>query len=553
MTDGALPRPTISIVVPVFDTDPTMFDQMLRSVLAQTYPEWQLVLCDDASPAAHVGSMLDRAAAADPRVTVVRRQVNGGIAAATNDAIAAATGEFVALLDHDDALAPLALELVVAAIQLTPTADYLYSDEDKVTASGQRHSPFYKPGWSPDRLKVQMYTCHLGVLRRSLVEEVGGFRAGFEGAQDWDLVLRCTERARQVVHIPELLYSWREHPGSTALSMDAKPYAIDSQVKAVQEHLDRTGMPAQAIRHPRNPECLALQPRLEQQPLVSIVMPTAGAVRRVRGENVCLPLHALRSVAQRSTYRNLEVVLVVDASTPDYVVDQARALFGHRLTPLVWHPGFDFSRKCNLGAVHTNGEHLVLLNDDTEVISEDWVEQLLMFSMDPGVGAVGMKLITGDHRLQHVGVSLNEETLPCHSMIGFAADDPGYALQARLVVNTAAVTGACLMTRREVFEELGGLSEDFPINYNDIDYCLKVRQSGRRVVQNNQVEMYHFESLTRDSSVGAGDLHKFRLRWEGSLHGDPIYNRNMYPNMSHLPPATTNAELRAVSPAIGAT
>jgi GT2 family glycosyltransferase len=176
-----------------------------------------------------------------------------------------------------------------------------------------------------------------------------------------------------------------------------------------------------------------------------------------------------------------------------------------------------------------------------------------MFSMDPGVGAVGMKLITGDHRLQHVGVSLNEETLPCHSMIGFAADDPGYALQARLVVNTAAVTGACLMTRREVYEELGGLSEDFPINYNDIDYCLKVRQSGRRVVQNNQVEMYHFESLTRDASVGAGDLHKFRLRWEGTLHGDPIYNRNMYPNMSHLPPATSNAELRAVSPAIGAT
>jgi len=527
--------PTFSIVVPIYDTDPAMFASMVASVQAQTLQSWELILCDDASPSANVSPMLSEAAAKEPRIRVIRRAENGGIAAATNDALGAATGEFIALLDHDDVLVSVALELMAEAIELQPEADYLYSDEEKVTVDGVGHSPFFKPGWSPDRLKVQMYTCHLGVFRRSIVNEVGGFRAGFEGAQDWDLVLRVIERARAVVHVPHILYQWREHPGSTAASMDAKPYAIESQNRAVQEHLDRTGFCAEVVRHPQHPECIALQPRLAAEPLISIVMPTAGAVRRVNGEDICLPLHALTSLAQNSTYTNYEVILVVDASTPSFVVEQATQLLGSKVRPVVWHPAFDFSRKCNLGVVYAEGEHILLLNDDTEVISPDWMEQMLMFSMDPGVGAVGIKLLFGDSRIQHVGVTLNEHSLPGHSMLGFAGEDPGYALQSRIAVNSSAVTGACLMTRREVYDEVGGLSEVFPGNYNDIDYCLKVKDAGWRIVQNNQTQMFHYESLTRDGSVSPHEINAFRTRWAHVFPKDPIYNPNFYPNMDHIP------------------
>lgn len=537
MTDPVPARPTFSVVVPIYDTDPAMFEAMVASVVDQTYPRWELVLADDASPSAHVAGMLADAAARDGRIKVVRLSENGGIAGATNAAIEAASNEFVALLDHDDVLDRRALELMAAAIEAEPEADYLYSDEDKLTEAG-REMPFFKPGWSPDRLKVQMYTCHLGVIRRSVIDEVGGFRAGFEGAQDWDLVLRVIERARKVVHVPELLYAWRVHAASTAASLDAKPYAVASQDRAVGEHLERTGFEAEVARHPSNPEVIALRPKLRSNPLVSIIMPTAGSVRRVRGESICLPLNAIRSIVERSTYENFEVVLVVDAHTPADVVADASRLLGPRLRTLTWHQPFHFSAKCNLGLVHARGEHVLLLNDDVEVITEDWIEQLLMFSKEPGVGAVGAKLLFDDGRIQHAGVTLTAECLPGHSMMGCSNADPGYALQARIVVNTTAVTGACLMARREVLEAVGGLSESFPNNYQDIDLCLKLRQEGYRVVQNNQVELHHFESMSRDGTVSPEEMHRFRSRWEGMLRGDPLYNRVFYPGLDFVPPWT---------------
>lgn len=535
MTDAEPVRPTYSVVVPIYDTDPVMFEEMVASVLAQSYPRWELVLCDDASPAPHVDAMLRAAAARDPRITVVRLDENGGIAAATNAAIAASSGDFVALLDHDDVLYPRALELMTVALEQEPDADYLYSDEDKITEAGQEW-PFFKPGWSPDRMKVQMYTCHLGVFRRSIIDEVGGYREGFEAAQDWDLVLRVIERARKVVHVPHVLYSWRIHAGSTASSVEAKPHAIESQNRAVAEHLERTGFQAEVIRHPLHPENIALRPKLRSNPLVSIIMPTAGTVRRVRGEQVCLPIHALRSLVERSTYDNVEVLFVVDGHTPDHVVAEATALLGDRLRPLRWDQPFHYSRKCNLGLVHARGDHVLLLNDDVEVLTEDWIEQLLMFSEDPGVGAVGAKLLFDDGRIQHAGVTLTRECLPGHSMIGCSNADPGYALQSRIVVNTAAVTGACLMAKRSVLEEVGGLTDAFPNNYQDVDLCLKLLTAGYRNVQNNQVELFHFESMSRDGRVSEDEKHRFRQRWEGLLRGDPLYNPTFYPGVDFVAP-----------------
>lgn len=525
-------RPTYSVVVPVYDTPPDMFESMLASVLDQSYTRWELILCDDASPSSHVAPMLRAAAARDDRVTVIEMSENGGIAAATNAAIAAATGEFVAFLDHDDLLHRRALEFVTMSLERQPDADYLYTDEDKVTVDGKHQWPFFKPAWSRDRMKVQMYTTHLGVMRRSLVEEVGGLREGFEAAQDWDLVLRIAERTDKVVHVPEVAYSWRIHPASTASSTDAKPHAVASQDRAVQEHLDRTGFQAEVTRHPEHPEVVALRPRLRSEPLVSIVMPTAGSTRRVRGADVCLPINALRSVVDRSTYENIEVVLVVDTSTPERVIEEATALLGPRLRPLRWEEPFNFARKCNFGLLHSRGEQVLLLNDDVEVITPDWIEQMLMFSMDPGVGAVGAKLLFEDERIQHVGVTMNMAGLPGHSMLGYSNEDTGYALQARIVVNTSAVTAACLMSPRAAMLEVGGLSETFPNNYNDIDYCRKLASKGYRVVQNNQISLFHFESLTRDGTVTQAEMERFLERWPP---GDPLYNPKLYPNVDFRP------------------
>jgi O-antigen biosynthesis protein len=528
--------PRFSVVTPVYDPPEHVLRDMLRSVAEQTNGDWEHCLVDDASPAPHVQQVLREAAAADPRVRIVRRAVNGGIVPASNDGLAMATGEFVVLLDHDDELRSDALELIGQALDATPEADYLYSDEDKIDEAGRLSGPFYKPDWSPERFRTQMYTCHVSVLRRSIVDEVGGFHEGFEGSQDWDLVLRVTERARAVVHVPHILYHWRLLETSTAAGGEAaKPYAYEAGTRAIQAHCDRVGFPARAAHSDEHSGVYHLRPALTDQPLVSIVIPTRGSTRQVRAQETVLITHCVRSVVEDSTYENYELVVVADTTMDSAIADELREIAGPKLRLVDYARPFNFSDKINVGALKSHGEHLLMLNDDMEVITPDWIERLVMYSGFPGIGAVGGHLLFGDGRLQHAGVMLRGG-LPGHLYHGFSGDFGGYANTVRVANNYSAVTGACLMTPRATFDQVGGLSLQFPLSFNDVDYCLKVRAIGQRVVYDPDALLFHFESSSRSPDVSQWERELLLERWLHMTRVDPYDNPNFHVSSVHMVP-----------------
>jgi GT2 family glycosyltransferase len=520
--------PLFSIVTPVFNTPPDVLAAMLASVRAQSFEDWELCLVDDCSSEPHVGEMLERAQREDPRIKVARRAENGGIVAASNDALALAEGEFVALLDHDDELHPKALERVAAALAASPEADYAYSDEDKIDRAGHPSGPFFKPDWSPERMRTQMYTCHLSVMRRSLVAEVGGFDPEFEGSQDWDLVLKVTERARQVVHVPEVLYHWRTLETSTAGSgEEAKPWAFEAGTRAVQAHCERIGLPAEVERDLEVPGVYHLRPRLQREPLVSIVIPTAGGSREVRFQQVVLIEHCLHSIVGTSTYGNYEIVCVTDGEADPALLDRLREIAGERLRLVPFEGPFNFSAKINRGVVHSNGERLLLLNDDMEVVTPDWIERMAMYLELEEIGAVGGRLLFEDGRPQHVGILFENGGYPGHIYRGFSPDFRGYSNNVLVAQNYLAVTAACLMTSRKAFDEVGGFSTLLPNNYNDMDFCLKLRTTGRRVVYDPDTVLYHFESSSRDSEVADWEKQLLLDRWLPLTIHDPATNPNL--------------------------
>lgn len=529
--------PRFSLVTPVYETPSEILWLTIESVLAQTFDDWELCLADDCSPSPRVRELLDACAAIDPRIRVEHRAENGGIVAASNTALAMASGEFVALLDHDDRLHPDALALVAEAIEANPEADYVYTDEDKMSEGGRHGGPFLKPGWSPERMRTQMYTCHLSVLRRSLVEQVGGFDPDCEGAQDWDIVLKVTERARAVVHVPRVLYHWRSIEGSTADSgEEAKPWAFEAGTRAIQAHCKRTGVQAEAVRDTEDPGVYHLNPALREQPLVSIVIPTNGQPREIRYQEVTLVGHCVRSIVEQSTYPNYEIVVVADADTPAAAIAELEQAAGDRLRLVPFDRPFNFSEKINAGAVHSRGEHLLLLNDDIEVGGPNWIERMIMYSSIPEVGAVGGLLLLEDGRIQHAGVGF-EGGLPGHPYYGYPRGVPGYANAVRIARDLLAVTGACLMTRRELFEEVGGLSTTFPVNYNDVDYCLKQVERGRRVVYDPDLVMTHFESSSRSSDVEEWEKEQLLRRWGHLTAANPYANpyiRNEVPRAASV-------------------
>lgn len=526
--------PRFSILTPVYETPAGVLRRMLGSVMNQSHGDWELCLVDDGSEQPHVSEILERAQARDPRIKVRRLEQNGGIVAASKAALEMAGGEFVALLDHDDALHTDALAHVSEAIDATPEADYIYTDEDKIDTSGRHSSPFFKPDWSPERLRTQMYTCHFSVMRRALVEEVGGFDNRYEGSQDWDLVLKVTERARAIVHVPRVLYHWRMLERSAASSGEAKPWAAEAGVHAVQAHCERIGLPARVSLDDHDPGVLHLEPALERQPLVSIVIPTGGQVRDVRFEPVVLVVHCVRSIVERSTYENYEIVVVFDEGMDEAVLAELREIAGERLRLVPFSGPFDFSQKINAGAVRSDGKHLLLLNDDIEVATGNWIERMAMYSDHEGIGAVGGRLLWGDGRLQHVGISF-EDALPHHHHRGFAGEYTGYFNAVRIARNCLGVTGACLMTPRRVFEELGGLSSSFPVNFNDVDYCLKVHASGRRIVYDADLIMFHFESSSRTPEVARWEVEQLLERWRGVAAVDPYENPHLRRGLPRIP------------------
>ncbi len=511
---GVVPR--FSIVTPVFDPPEAAFRSCIDSVLNQSHEDWEWCICDDSSTAAHVEPLL-LLAEADPRVRVVRRSVNGGIVEASNSAAELATGEFICLLDHDDLLAPDALGVVAEAADEWPDADYLYSDEDKVGEDGTYFDRFWKPDWSPERLLGQNYCSHLSTIRRSLFEQVGGFRPGFEGSQDYDLVLRVSEQARRIVHIPEVLYHWRAVQGSTASEFDAKPYAFDAAIRAVEDHLRRIDVAGTVEQTPAG--YYRVRRRLDREPLVSIIMPTRGSSKVIWGQEICLATNAVQSIVERSTYRNVEVVLVHDTSTPQSELARMRDLLGDRLRCVEYRKKFNFSEQTNLGVVRSSGEVVIMLNDDTQVISPDWIETLLGHLTVPDVGMVGPLLLLADGRVQSAG-HYNDET-PHHLGSGAPATDGGPFGLFTVAGERTGVTAACAAIRRDVYDAVGGLSMAFPRSFNDVDLAFKLLARGYRIIWTPFARLHHFESLSRDPRVSESEVEALFERWGWMMESEP--------------------------------
>jgi len=524
--------PRFSIITPVYDPPPDVLVAMIDSVLSQTFTGWELILVDDVSLSPHVRQILD-AAASDPRIHSVRRESNGGIVAASNDGLAAATGDFIVLLDHDDLLVFDALAVVEAALSADDTIDYLYSDEDKINAEGHLEQEFYKPDWSPERLRSQNYCCHLSVLRRSLVEELGGFRYGFDGSQDHDLILRVTENARGIHHVPRVLYHWRILPTSAAASSEAKPYAIEAGRRAVQDHCDRVGIDA-VVENTQYPGNYRVRRRVKGNPLVSIIIPTCGSKGRVWGVERYYIVDAIRSILETATYANLEFVVVVDTHTPPIVISALEQLLGDRLVLVWFDEEFNFAQKMNLGRVHSSGDVLLLLNDDVEIVSPDFIEVLVALAQEPDVGSVGAKLLYSDGTLQHAGHYYN--TMARHFYGHWSGDYHGPHAMLAINRECIGVTAACLAIRPEVWDEVGGMTTSFPNSFNDVDLALKLHTSGYRTVWTPHAVLYHLESVTRDPSVTQDEAEMLTERWEHLIVNDPYGNANLEPELQEWIP-----------------
>jgi GT2 family glycosyltransferase len=516
-------QPTISVAVPTYNPPAGFFDEMLRSVLAQTYAHWELCIAD-AGTEPQVRAALDCLASAEPRIRSVTLAENRGIAGNTNAAVALATGDYVAFLDHDDTLAPFALAEVAAAINQYPDADLIYSDEDKLDEAGRRVDPTFKPDWSPDLLRTHNYVCHLLVLKRTMLEQLGGLRSGFDGAQDYDLVLRATEVARQIVHVPKVLYHWRLHPQSTAQNTASKQYLVEAGRQALAEHLERCGEAA-GVQVAARPGEYRVVYQLPRRPLVSVLIPNRDSAQMLG--------RCVESL-DASGYGNIEILILENGSTQDDTLTFYRQLEQRGARVIAWSRPFNYAAINNFGAARARGEVLLFLNNDIEATNPDWLEALVTHAVRPQIGAVGAKLLYADGSIQHAGVVLGMGGVAGHVHRRFPGDSEGYLGRLRRVQNVAALTGACLMTRRDVFERVGGFDERFVLAYNDVDYAMQVRALGYRVLWTPEAELYHLESKTRgyeDDAVKQERFRRefdlFRRKWASELEaGDPHFNRN---------------------------
>jgi GT2 family glycosyltransferase len=509
--------PVISVITPVYDPDEAWLRRAIESVRGQVYPHWELCLVDDGSSKAHVRAVLDEHTALDARVRVLHLPENQGIAAASGRGLGLATGEFVALLDHDDELAVDALLEVARRLDEDPDLDLVYSDEDKIDADGRRVEPFFKPDWSPDLLLSMNYITHLAVFRRSLLRDIGGFRPGFDGSQDHDLLLRFTERARRIAHIPKVLYHWRKAPGSVAAFSEAKPLAYEAGRRAIEEAVRRRGGEARVeiVR----PGLYAVRYRLRGTPLVSIIIPTRDR----------WPLldQCLRSLEEKTSYPRYEILVLDNGTTEPHALAGLEAV-GRKWRVYRCPEPFNFSALNNFGASRARGEHLVFLNNDTQVVTPDWLTALVEHAQRPEVGAVGARLHYPDGRIQHAGLVLGIGGVADHAFKGMAGDRVTYFGIPDAIRDVSGVTAACMMVPRPAFQAVGGFDERLQVALNDVDLCLRLRARGYRIVYTPFAVLYHHESGTR------GRLHppqEEELVWSiwGDLirRGDPYYNPNL--------------------------
>ena len=515
-----------SIIVPLFKTPLNFFDEMVASVKGQSYEDWELVLVNASPEDLVLAQRANEETKKDSRIKVVTLESNLGITLNTNKGVEAATGDFVCFFDHDDIFEPDLLFEYARAIESNSEIDLLYCDEDKLLEDGFYSQPFFKPDFSIDLLRNNNYICHMLTVRKSVLDSLPKAGSEFDGAQDHNLTLKVAEVARVVHHVPKVLYHWRMSASSTAANADSKPYATIAGIKAVSDHLERLGIKAK-VEQSRRPFTYKITYDVTGEPLVSIIIPSKDAVNLL---DTCI-----KSIIEKTTYANYEIVIIENNSTDEKTFDYYDEITSRYefVRVIKWDYEFNFSKLMNFGAKHANGEYLVLLNNDTELLSADWIERMLGICQRKEVGIVGVRLLYKDDTIQHAGLCVTGGVAG-HLNRALPKGNWGYFALADAEQNFSAVTAACLMVQKSLFNEVGGFTEELAVAFNDVDFCLKVRESGKLIVYTPEVELYHYESISRgeeDSPQKKIRFHRevayMNNKWAAYyMAGDPYINEN---------------------------
>lgn len=520
-------KPLISIVIPLYCTPLPYLKELLESVRRQSYENWQLCLADG-SPDDKVKEFIEKHYGREKRIVYRKLEENGGISVNTNEAVALAAGEYLMLCDHDDTLEPDALYEIVKAINDTG-ADVLYTDEDKVSMDGRHYfDPNFKPDFNLFRLRENNYICHIFVVKKSLTDETGLLRSEFDGAQDFDFILRCCEKAQKITHIPKVLYHWRCHMDSTAADPSSKAYAYEAGRKAVREHYQRLGIDAK-VEMTERPGWYRSHVKVQGNPLISVIIPNKDHTDDLE---LCL-----FSMTRKSTYRNYEILIVENNSEKEETFEYYRKLPDRypKARVLTWEKEFNYSAINNFAAREAKGEYLLFLNNDVEILTPDWMEEMLQNCQQENVAAVGAKLYYPDDTIQHAGVVLGLGGIAGHIMCRASKEDPGYFGRMISVQEISAVTAACMMVKKSDFDAVGGLDETFQVAFNDIDLCMKFRAAGKKIIFTPYAELYHYESKSRGLEDTPEkqfrfdkEVKRFQEKWAQQLEmGDPYYSPNL--------------------------
>ncbi|QDM33338.1 glycosyltransferase family 2 protein [Tardiphaga sp. vice352] len=532
--------PKISVVMPVYDTPAAILREAIESVVQQIYPNWELCIADDASKAPHVRKLLDEYMQKDSRIKCVYRESNGHISAASNSALALATGDYVALLDHDDLLSEHALYMIAEAVQHHPKSDVFYSDEDKLSAAGKRSDPHFKPDWSPELFYGQNYLNHLTVYKRSAIEKAGGFRLGFEGSQDYDLALRViSSTTSPIVHIPHVLYHWRIFKGAGTMSSQNLGKATDAARQALVEHFTDRGVSVM-VEDVRGSFHRVVRPDPESWPKISVVIPTRDHLDVLE-----IAVDGLRT---KTDYPSLEIVIADNESTLPETRTYLAKLKEQGVQIIECKGAFNYSEINNKAVAISTGELVLLLNNDISMLDVGWLKEMVRYFADPEVGIVGPKLLYPDGSLQHAGVIIGLGGVAGHRCVGFPGDEPGRFARLALAQDVSCVTGACLLMRRSIYEEVGGLdAHNLRVAFNDVDLCLRVQEAGYRIIWTPYAVLNHHESKSRGSDLEGEKLARFqrevhfmRTRWGQRLASDRFFNPNLSlqtvrPALAHPP------------------
>lgn len=520
-------NPKISIIIPMYNTPINFFEELVNNLINQTYTNWELCLADG-SP--EKNEKLEKIYKKDKRIKYKFIGENKGIAGNTNEALSLVTGDFVALLDHDDLLPIFSLYEIVKCINENPDVEFIYTDEDKFEKlGGKRYDPYFKSDFAPDTLRANNFICHFSVFKKELMDKLGGFRSKYDGAQDYDILLRMSEETNNIIHIPKILYHWRVHSLSTAKSGGtAKPYAYEAGIKAIQDHIDRIGLKG-TVESGNTLGTYKVNYEIQGNPKVSIVIPNKDYVKTLK---VCI-----NSIKKLTTYENYEIIIVENNSEENETFEYYKKIDGKDKIKVVYFPEkeFNYSKIINFGVKNSTGDYIVQLNNDTELLTPNWLQEMLGFAQRDDVGAVGAELFYPDNTIQHAGIIIGIGGVAGHVFKNLPKGIHGYFSKDAMIQNLSAVTAACIMTPKSIYDEVGYMDEKFKVAFNDVDFCLKIRQKGKLIVYNPYVQFTHYESKSRGfedtpekKKRFQSEVDRFHDKWQSVLDkGDPYYNINL--------------------------